>query len=139
MALSNNSYVYNGGENKPTVTAYDPEDNQEIAYTGQPVVLEGNLAVSENTGNIKVTDLTTKWYDSENNEIIFDGLNAAYKGGRIGEISNLITKIWNSEDVNYDIIKLLVMENNFTIDYAKTLFKPTRPANIHTLNMLKKS
>lgn len=68
-----------------------------------------------------------------NNNVIFDGLNAAYKGGRIGEISNLITKIWNSGDIKYDIIKLLVMENNFVIDYAKTLYKPTRPEKIHDL------
>lgn len=51
-----------------------------------------------------------------NSGVIFDGLTAAYKGGRIGEISNLITKIWNSENINLDIIKLLCMDNNFTID-----------------------
>lgn len=67
------------------------------------------------------------------NAKIFDGLNAAYKGGRIGEISNLITKIWNSDDINYDVIKLLVMQNNFVIDFAKTLFKPTPPPHIHSL------
>ena len=85
-------------------------------------------------------DIVPLYYDMKkaapmivNNEVVFDGLNAAYKGGRIGEISNLITKIWNSEDIKYDIIKLLVMENNFTIDYAKTLFKPTRPSEIHSL------
>jgi hypothetical protein len=62
-----------------------------------------------------------------NNESIFKGLKTAYTGGNIGMISNDITKIWNSENVNLDVIKLLCMENNFTIDYAKTLYKPTRP------------
>jgi len=62
-----------------------------------------------------------------NNQTIFNGLKTAYTGGNIGMISNDITKIWNSENVNLDVIKLLCMENNFTIDYAKTLYKPKRP------------
>jgi len=61
------------------------------------------------------------------NESIRDGLKTAYKGGNIGEISNNITKIWNSKDVDIDVVKLLCMENNFTIDFAKTLYKPKRP------------
>lgn len=51
----------------------------------------------------------------------------AYKGGNIGMISNNITKVWNSKHINLDVVKLLCMENNFTIDYAKTLYKPVRP------------
>ena len=62
-----------------------------------------------------------------NNESIYNGLKTAYTGGNIGMISNDITKIWNSSNVNIDVIKLLCMENNFTIDYAKTLYKPERP------------
>ncbi|OZB99080.1 hypothetical protein CJP46_02405 [Paenibacillus sp. XY044] len=61
------------------------------------------------------------------NSSIYGGLVAAYTGGNIGVISNDITKIWNSNNVNLDVIKLLCMENNFTIDYAKTLYKPVRP------------
>lgn len=64
---------------------------------------------------------------------IFNGLKAAYTGGNIGMISNDITKIWNSENVNLDVIKLLCLENNFTIDYAKTLYKPERPKNKKSL------
>lgn len=45
------------------------ENNQEIPYTGQPVELEGNLAVSENADEITVNDLTTTWYDSDDNII----------------------------------------------------------------------
>ena len=54
---------------------------------------------------------------------------------------NNISKIWNSDIfVNgsieekqnaIDIIKLLCMENNFVIDFAKTLYKPERPSYIH--------
>jgi len=66
------------------------------------------------------------------NESIYNGLKTAYTGGNIGMKSNDVTKIWNSENVNSDAIeaiKLLCMENNFTIDYAKTLYKPNRPKN----------
>ncbi|GAV11303.1 hypothetical protein [Paenibacillus sp. NAIST15-1] len=68
-----------------------------------------------------------------NTENIYNGLKAAYTGGNIGVISNDITKIWNSNDINLDVIKILCMENNFTIDYAKTLYKPTRPEKINRL------
>lgn len=61
---------------------------------------------------------------------IFKGLRAAWTGGNIGVISNDITKIWNSEDVDIEAIKILCMENNFCIDYAKTLYKPIRPDDI---------
>lgn len=55
-----------------------------------------------------------------------NSLKAAYSKN-IGEISNLITKIWNSEEVDIDLIKILCMENNAVIDYAKCLWMPTRP------------
>lgn len=64
-------------------------------------------------------------------EEIFKGLRAAWTGGNIGVISNDITKIWNGEDVDIEAIKILCMENNFCIDYAKTLYKPTRPDEIN--------
>jgi hypothetical protein len=76
-----------------------------------------------------------------NNQTIYDGLNAAFIGGNIGIYSNNISKIWNSdifingsaeEKKNaVDLIKLLCMENNFVIDFAKTLYKPERPSYIH--------
>ena len=76
-----------------------------------------------------------------NNKTIYDGLNAAFVGGNIGIYSNNISKIWNSdifingsdEDKQnaIDLIKLLCMENNFVIDFAKTLYKPERPDFIH--------
>ena len=76
-----------------------------------------------------------------NNQTIYDGLNAAFIGGNIGIYSNNISKIWNSDIfVNgsieekqnaVDLIKLLCMENNFVIDFAKTLYKPERPNYLH--------
>jgi len=65
--------------------------------------------------------------DILSNQAIYNGLKLAYAGGNIGIYSNDITKIWNSENVNLDVIKVLCMENNFVIDYAKTLYKPIRP------------
>lgn len=76
-----------------------------------------------------------------NSTSIYNGLNAAFSGGNIGIYSNNISKIWNSDVFIFgtesekkraiDIVKLLCMENNFVIDYAKTLYKPERPNHIH--------
>ena len=64
---------------------------------------------------------------------IYKGLKLAFTGGKIGGISNDITKIWNSGEITEEALKAvrwLCMETNFTIDYAKTLFKPTRPEEV---------
>ena len=61
---------------------------------------------------------------------IFRGLKAAWTGGNIGVISNDISKIWNSETPDLGLVGILTMENNFVIDYAKTLYKPTRPQEL---------
>lgn len=63
------------------------------------------------------------------NNMILKGLITAYTGGNIGVISNDITKIWNSDNINLYAIKRLCALNNFTIDYAKTLYKPEIPDN----------
>lgn len=72
---------------------------------------------------------------------IYKGLKAAYTGGNIGIYSNDISKIWASDVWEtgsereqrkaLDTIKILCCENNFVIDYAKTLYKPERPEHIH--------
>ena len=61
---------------------------------------------------------------------LYEGLKLAYNGGNIGTPSNDITKIWNSgiiDEERLTVVKWLVAEVNFTIDYAKTLYKPKRP------------
>lgn len=68
-----------------------------------------------------------------NSDSIYNGLVLAYTGGNIGQISNEITKIWNSDEISLEAIKILCMENNFVIDYAKTLYKPKRPSEINSL------
>ena len=75
-------------------------------------------------------------------ESIYNGLNSSFKSGNIGQYSNNITKIWNSDTfINgtdeekqeaIDLVKLLCAENNFCIDSAKTLYMPTRPKDIDT-------
>ncbi|WP_211749678.1 hypothetical protein [Paenibacillus sp. Marseille-Q4541] len=61
-----------------------------------------------------------------------ENLKRAFSGN-IGNISNDITKIWNSDNVDIELVKIRTMENNFEIDAAKTNYKPTRPANIKAL------
>lgn len=64
-------------------------------------------------------------------ESIYKGLEAAYRGGNIGLVSNDISKMWNSKEIDLDLIKTMVLYNNFVIDYAKTLYKPELPSDIN--------
>ena len=68
-----------------------------------------------------------------NSKNMYEGLRLAFVGGNIGTISNDITKIWSQEKITNEELKAvrwLCMETNFTIDYAKTLFKPKRPDSV---------
>ena len=75
-----------------------------------------------------------------NSKSIYNGLNKAFTGGNIGIYSNNISKIWNSdvfvngtdEEKQHatDCVKRLCCQNNFVIDYAKTLYKPDFPEQI---------
>lgn len=104
----------------------------------QSLVVGDKLLVEIAERNMK--DIVPLYYemakaDAEiiNKDSIYNGLKTAYTGGNIGVYSNDITKIWNSDNINLDVIKILCMENNFVIDYAKTLYKPTRPKKINEL------
>ena len=109
------------------------------------VVADENIV---NVAKKSMSDIVPLYYNMRkaspiqlNNKTIYDGLNAAFIGGNIGIYSNNISKIWNSDIfINgsdeerknaVDLIKLLCMENNFVIDFAKTLYKPERPSFIH--------
>lgn len=68
-----------------------------------------------------------------NKNSIYDGMITAYSSGNIGPYSNNISKIWNSGKVNeqeLNVIRWLCMENNFVIDFSKTLYMPTRPPEV---------
>lgn len=50
---------------------------------------------------------------------LYGGMITAYTGGRIGPVSNNITKIWNSGEITQeelDVVKWLCFENNAIID-----------------------
>lgn len=67
---------------------------------------------------------------------VYEGLKLAFVGGNIGPISNEITKIWNSGEITEEskkAVKWLCMETNFQIDFAKTLYKPTRPSYVNDI------
>lgn len=67
------------------------------------------------------------------NQAIYDGMVKAFTCGNVGPVSNNVTKIWNHNEITpqeIKAIKWLCMESNFTIDSAKTLYMPTRPAEI---------
>lgn len=59
-------------------------------------------------------------------EIVYESLLLAFKAN-IGEVSNNITKVFNSNNIDLDVVKWLTAENNYAIDYAKTLYMPKRP------------
>lgn len=75
-----------------------------------------------------------------NKQNIYAGLHAAFTGGNIGIYSNAISKIWNSEvflsgsesekQAAIDCVKQLCCQNNFVIDFAKTLYKPEFPKEV---------
>jgi ribosomal protein L37E len=60
------------------------------------------------------------------NTKIFDSLLLAFKAN-IGEVSNNITKVFNSDNIDLRVVKWLTAENNYIIDFAKSLYMPTRP------------
>lgn len=111
------------------------------------LVVADDIIIEVAKRNIEKFDIVPLYYNMKkaeaaplNNVAIYNGLHAAFVGGNIGIYSNNISKIWNSDTFvsgtveeqkkAVDLIKLLCMENNFVIDYAKTLYKPTRPNGI---------
>jgi len=55
---------------------------------------------------------------------IYTSLTTAFKYGNIGKYSNKLTKLWNDDNYDLDVAKAICTENNFSIDYAKTLYMP---------------
>ena len=73
------------------------------------------------------------------NTTLFEGIVNAYHHGNIGTPSNEITKVWMTlnpsstiDEINdaIEVISLRCADVNFTIDYAKTLYKPEIPKTI---------
>jgi hypothetical protein len=60
---------------------------------------------------------------------IYDSLLLAFKAN-IGEVSNNITKVFNSDNIDLRVVKWLTAENNYIIDFAKSLYMPERPEEV---------
>ena len=111
------------------------------------LVVSDKTTINVAERNIQKFDIVPLYYNMAkanptelNSTNIYNGLNAAFTGGNIGIYSNNISKIWNSdvfihgtlEEQKHAIscIKRLCCQNNFVIDYAKTLYKPEFPKDI---------
>ena len=108
------------------------------------MVVAEDVIINNAEKEIKEYDIVPLFYNMRkaepqilDNRVLFNGMKSAWTGGNIGIYSNNISKIYNSLKMIYgtkedreeclQVIKLLCMENNFVIDYAKTLYKPKRP------------
>ncbi len=80
--------------------------------------MEGILPLYYEMGAAKAEQIT--------NNRIYNSLLLAFKAN-IGEVSNNITKVFNSGNIDLRVVKWLTAENNYIIDYAKTLYMPQRP------------
>ena len=68
-----------------------------------------------------------------NPDNIYIALKIAFKSSNIGKYSNMLTKIWNKDDISMDDLntaKIIAALNNYAIDSAKTLEMPTFTDNI---------
>jgi len=86
-----------------------------------------------------MVDVVPLYYDMKkapaekiNRKSVKENLKRAFSGN-IGIVSNDITKLWNSDSVDIDLVKIRTMENNFEIDAAKTNYKPVRPKHIKAM------
>lgn len=104
-------------------------DGDRLLVISQPLIIKMAERVMEGV-NPLYYEMKKANAQEINYQNIYDGLILAFTGGKIGGISNDITKIWSNGKIDEDAknaVRWLCMEVNFTIDYAKTLFKPTRP------------
>lgn len=119
------------------VLMFDVDGDKSLVVSDESII-----SVAER--NIKKYDIVPLYYNMRkaepyqlNSQTIYNGLNVAFTGSNIGMYSNNISKIWNSnvfisgtqeeKQKALNVIKLLCCENNFKIDYAKTLYMPERP------------
>ena len=89
------------------------------------VVDETLLTVAER--NLKEYDVIPLFYDANkahpeqiSNQSIFNGLKRAHQFSNIGEISNMLTRLWNRDNPDRFVAALLTYLNNLRIDGAKT-------------------
>lgn len=73
--------------------------------------------------NIKKYDVVPLFYDANkaaaemvSKETIFNGLKRAHQYSNIGEISNMLTRLWNRDKPDRTAAALLTYVNNLRID-----------------------
>jgi len=73
--------------------------------------------------NLKEFDVIPLFYDANkapseivSKESIFNGLKRAHQFSNIGEISNMLTRLWNRDDPDREAAALLAYINNLRID-----------------------
>lgn len=100
-------------------------DGDQLNVVADPLFVE----IAER--NIKKYDVVPLFYNMDKapaetitNESMFNALKRAhdYSAGEItsiGEISNMLTRLWNKESPDRDVANLLTMFNNLVIDAAK--------------------
>ena len=96
-------------------------DGDELNIVADPVIVE----VAER--NVKEFDVIPLFYDAGkaepeqlSKEALFHGLKRAHEGSDIGEISNMLTKLWNRDKPDRYAAALITRKNNAVIDQAKT-------------------
>lgn len=101
-------------------------DGDELNVVADPLI----VSIAER--NIKKYDVVPLFYDADkadpeiiSNEAMFHALKRAhdYSAGEItsiGEISNMLTRLWNKPNPDRDVANLLTMFNNLVIDAAKS-------------------
>lgn len=77
--------------------------------------------------NVRKFDIVPLFYEAEkakaepiSNESLFNGLKRAHEFSNIGEISNMLTRLWNKDIPDKVAAALLTYLNNLRIDGAKT-------------------
>lgn len=90
-------------------------------------VVGDQTIVSVADRNVKEFDIIPLFYDAGfaapemiSNEALFHGLKRAHEGSNIGEISNMLTRLWNKDNPDRYAAALITRKNNAIIDQAKT-------------------
>ena len=96
-------------------------DGDQLNVVVEPVIVK----VAER--NIEKYDVIPLFYDAAkappekiSKEAIFNGLKRAHLYSNIGEISNMLTRLWNRDNPDRIVAALLTALNNWRIDGAKT-------------------
>ncbi|MFS1518518.1 hypothetical protein V1503_18955 [Bacillus sp. SCS-151] len=95
------------------------------------LVVQDDILIRMAERNMK--DILPLFYEMESakaelisKDKVYSSLLLAFKAN-IGEVSNNITKIFNSKNPDIRVVKWLTAENNYIIDFAKSLYMPKRP------------